>query len=76
MLKELDRIVLLTDVTADGLQAGDVGTIVHVHADGKAFMVEFISLAGDTVAVSSLSAEQVRPVGERDMTHVRTLSVA
>lgn len=76
MLKELDRIVLLTDVAADGLQAGDVGTIVHVHANGKAFEVEFISLAGDTVAVASLAAEQVRPVGERDMTHVRPLSVA
>jgi hypothetical protein len=76
MLKELDRIVLLTDVAADGLKAGDVGTIVHVHTTGKAFEVEFISLAGDTVAVSSLAAEQVRPVGERDMTHVRSLSVA
>jgi hypothetical protein len=76
MLSELDRIVLLTDVDADGLKAGDVGTIVHVHASGKAFEVEFISLAGDTVAVSSLSAEQVRPVGKQDITHVRTLSVA
>ena len=76
MFKELDRIVLLTDVAADGLQAGDVGTIVHVYEDGKAFEVEFISLAGDTVAVTTLLAAQVRPVGKQDITHVRTLSVA
>lgn len=76
MLKELDRIVLLTDVAADGLKAGDVGTIVHVHTSGKAFEVEFISLVGDTVAVTSLAATQVRPVGKQDITHVRTLSVA
>lgn len=76
MFKELDRIVLLTDVAADGLKAGDVGTIVHVYSDGKAFEVEFISLAGDTVAVTTLLAAQVRPVGKQDITHVRTLSVA
>ncbi len=76
MLKELDRIVLLTDVAADGLKAGDVGTIVHIYESGKGFEVEFSSLAGDTVAVSSLGVEQVRPVGKQDITHVRTLSVA
>ena len=76
MLKELDRIVLLTDVVADGLKAGDVGTIVHVYADGNSFEVEFISLAGDTVAVANLPATQVRPVSKQDITHVRTLSVA
>ncbi len=65
MLKELDRIVLLTDVAADGLKAGDVGTIVHVYASGKGFEVEFTSLAGDTVAVSSLATEQVRPSASR-----------
>ena len=76
MLQELDRIVLLTDVAQDGLKAGDVGTIVHVYVDGKGFEVEFISLAGDTVAVTSLPASQVRPVGKQDITHVRTLNVA
>lgn len=76
MLKELDRVVLLTDVAAAGLQAGDVGTIVHIHTGGAGFEVEFISLTGDTVAVASLAATQVRPVGKQDITHVRTLSVA
>ena len=75
MLKELDRIVLLTDAS-DHLQSGDVGTIVHAYADGKAYEVEFVSLAGDTVAVTTLLATQVRPVGKQDITHVRTLSVA
>lgn len=76
MLKELDRIVLLADIAQHGLKAGDVGTIVHAYADRKAFEVEFISLGGDTVAVATLLASQVRPVGKHDITHARELSVA
>jgi hypothetical protein len=30
---------------------GDVGTVVHVYADGKAFEVEFTTLDGKTAAV-------------------------
>jgi hypothetical protein len=76
MLKEHDSVVLTTDVAEEGLKAGDVGVIVHVHQKGKAFEVEFMTLAGDTIAVTSLLASQVRPVGKQDITHVRTLSVA
>ena len=46
MLGEHDRIVLTEDISAGRLKAGDVGTIVHVHRDGKAFEVEFLALDG------------------------------
>ena len=49
MLEEHDRIVLTDDVSEPGLKAGDVGTIVHVHRDGEAFEVEFLTLDGYTV---------------------------
>ncbi len=51
MIKEHDRIVLLKDLPEDGLQAGDVGTVVHIHRQGEAFEVEFMTLDGGTVAV-------------------------
>ena len=35
MLKEHDRIVLTCDIPGEGLEAGDVGTIVHVHRHGE-----------------------------------------
>ena len=76
MLKELDTVVLLTDLPQEGLKEGDVGTIVHRYARGKALEVEFMTLVGNTVAVSTLLASQVRPVGKHDITHIRTLSVA
>lgn len=76
MIKEHDRIVLKTDIPAEGLKAGDVGTVVHIYKDGAAYEVEFVSLDGRTLAVATLEAAQVRPVHPREITHSRELSAA
>ncbi|MBI1783539.1 DUF4926 domain-containing protein, partial [Candidatus Sumerlaeota bacterium] len=69
MIKEHERVVLSAPVPVEGLEAGDVGTVVHVYRDGQAFEVEFTTLAGKTAAVVTLEADQVRPVGQREITH-------
>lgn len=74
MINEHDCIVLTENLPDDGLQAGDVGTVVHVHRDGAAYEVEFITLTGETVAVTTVLPFQLRPVGQRDLTHVRELA--
>ena len=76
MIKEHDRIVLKAALPAEGLEAGDVGTVVHIHKGGVAYEVEFVTLAGDTIAVATVEAAQVRPVGKRDVNHVRELQAA
>lgn len=76
MIKEHDRIVLKTDLPADGLEAGDVGTVVHIYADGAAYEVEFTTLDGGTVAVVTVEASQARPVHKREITHARELQPA
>ena len=76
MIKEHDRIVLLKDLPEDGLQSGDVGTVVHIYRQGEAFEVEFMTLDGGTVAVVTLLSSQIRAVSKRDITHVRELSVS
>ncbi|MDQ5844875.1 MAG: DUF4926 domain-containing protein [Acidobacteriota bacterium] len=76
MIKEHDRIVLNTPLPGEGLEPGDVGTVVHVYQDGKAYEVEFVTLDGHTAAVATVEAAQVRPVSRRDITHVRELQVA
>ena len=76
MIAEHERIVLKTDLTSEGLQAGDVGTIVHVYSDGQAYEVEFVTLQGRTAAVVTLDASQVRPVAPREIAHARELAVA
>ncbi|MBI2149413.1 MAG: DUF4926 domain-containing protein, partial [Acidobacteria bacterium] len=48
MFKEHERVVLLSAITAEGLEPGDVGTIVHVYRNGQAYEVEFVSLDGHT----------------------------
>lgn len=76
MFKELDGIVLTTDIEEEGLKAGDAGTIVHMYPGGDAFIVEFLTLDGDTVALIDVLPSQVRPVTERDITHARRVETA
>lgn len=76
MIKEHERVVLRTPLSNEGLEAGDVGTVVHVYEDRQAYEVEFVTLDGHTAAVVTLEASQVRPVGRHDITHARELSVA
>ena len=76
MIKEHDTVVLTQDVPNEGLTAGDVGTVVHVHNNGEGYEVEFMTLTGQTIAVASLLAEQVRSVTRQDVAHVRELQPA
>jgi len=73
MIKEHHRVVLKKSLAAQGLKAGDVGTVIHVYDAGKAFEVEFLTLHGETVVVTTLEGSQVRPVQKREITHARLL---
>jgi hypothetical protein len=68
MIKEHQRVVLTAPLEKEGLEPGNVGTVVHVYKDGLAFEVEFFTLDGHTAAVATLEASQLRPVGRRDST--------
>ena len=74
MIKEHDCVVLTHDIPDEGLKAGDLGTVVHIHRDGAAYEVEFVTLTGQTVAVVTVLASQCRPVSRRDISHVRELA--
>ena len=76
MINEHDCVVLTEDVVAEGLQAGDVGTVVHIHRGGVGYEVEFVTLTGQTVAVVTLLAGQVRLIARRGLTHARELPPA
>jgi len=72
MIEEHDRVVLTENLPEQDLQAGDVGTVVHIYEGGAAFEVEFFHLDGRTVAVETVEASAVRPVASTDITHART----
>lgn len=76
MIKEHDIVVLTEEVPEEGLTAGDVGTVVHINNNGQGYEVEFMTLTGQTIALASLSAQQVRPVSRKDISHVRELQPA
>lgn len=75
MINEHDRVVLTEDVPTEGLEAGDIGTVVHIHGKGEAYEVEFICLDGETIAVVTLRANQVRPTKSGEIAHVRELAM-
>ena len=73
MIKELDRVILTQDLADHGLKSGDIGTVVLVHKAGKGYEVEFTALDGETLAVTTVMASQVRLAGRREMPHARSL---
>ena len=75
MLLEHDSAVLARDLPEYGLKAGDVGTVVLVHPAGG-YEVEFITLDGQTVAVTSLSLDEVRPIGRHEIANAREIENA
>lgn len=76
MIKELDSVVLATDLPEHSLTKGDIGTVVLVHDNGNGFTVEFMTLAGHTVAVVTLLAHQVRPIAKDEIAHARSVVMA
>ena len=74
-MKELDSVVLTRDLPKHGLKEGDIGTIVLVHSSGAGYEVEFIALDGETMAVISLPAEDVRSVARREIPHARQIAI-
>lgn len=71
MITEHASVVLTEDISSSGLQAGDVGVVVHIHRQGAAYEVEFMTLDGGTLAIETLDARQVREAGSCDVPHVR-----
>ena len=76
MIKEHDCVVLTENLPEEGLQAGDIGTVVHIHQGGAGYEVEFMTLVGETVAVTTLLPSQLRAIARLDIAHVRELSTA
>jgi hypothetical protein len=74
MIEELDPVVLTASLPEQGLEAGDVGWVVMVHAGGAGFEVEFVTLAGETVSVVTVPASAVRPVGPKEIAHARAVA--
>jgi hypothetical protein len=74
MMKELETVILTEDLPEHGLRRGDLGTVVLVHG-ANGYEVEFTTLDGETVAVTSLFPHQVLPVARREIAQARPIEV-
>jgi hypothetical protein len=70
--------ILTVDIPAEGLRAGDVGTVVDVHivpsVSEPGYSVEFFDMTGRTVAVVTVPASSLRTPTPSDRPSVRVLS--
>lgn len=76
MIREHDSVVLAADLPEHGLERGDIGTVVLIHRGEAGYEVEFMTLEGETVAVVSLRASQVRAITPGEIAHARPLQTA
>jgi hypothetical protein len=74
MIRELDTVVLTHDIEEYGLRAGDIRAVVLSHSGGEAFEVEFVTGEGQTVAVLTLRAQEVRPMQAQEILHAREIA--
>jgi hypothetical protein len=79
-LKLYEQVVLRRDVPADGLKAGDVAMLVELvpgPAEGsQGAVLEVFNALGQTLCVTSVSADDVEPLQENEIFSVRRLARA
>jgi hypothetical protein len=76
MIKELETVVLSRDLPEYGLNRGDIGAVVHSYSGDQALEIEFVTGEGQTIAVVTLDAGDVRPMHANEILHVRELKAA
>ncbi len=77
MFDEHATIILTKPITGDDnteLVPGDVGCIIHIHNGGKAYVVEFMAIDGETIDIATVRPDQIRPATATDITHARETS--
>ena len=76
MFNELDRVALVDDLPEYGLQAGDIGMIVHIYSNHKGYELEFVTLHGDFVALVSVFPTQIRTIADNEIASARPVQQA
>ncbi len=73
MIKELDVVTLTHDLQEHGLTKGSKGSVVHCYGNGQGFEVEFVSEAGETIALLTLERADIQP--ERETIREQVLAI-
>jgi len=76
MFEELEVVKLTHDLKEHKLKRGDIGTVVLVYEKGKAYEVEFMSEGGKTLALLTLTPNEISPIKDDDIPHMRSFNSA
>ena len=74
LIAEHDVVVLTRDLPEHGLRSSDVGAVVGVYGEGKAYEVEFVTGSGRTLAVETLEPKDIRSLSDTEILHSRTVA--
>jgi hypothetical protein len=66
-------VALTVDLPTYHLRAGDTGTVVDIINDGQAYVVEFITLLGKTVAVVEIASDAIRRIEQDEIANARPM---
>jgi len=69
---KLETVVLVRDLPEHGLREGDLGAVVQLY-EPDGLEVEFITAAGKTRALRTLTVGDVRKVQDTDLISVRSV---
>jgi ATP-dependent exoDNAse (exonuclease V) alpha subunit len=73
MFKELELVVLKSDIPEHGLIKGDIGVIVHKYRNEDSYEVEFVTADGETITTLDLSTDYIRSFSDKEIMHVRSI---
>lgn len=69
------QVVLKSALPSLGLKPGDIGIVVHIYEKGASYEVEFLSVDGNTIGVSTVAATNLRQASGRAVMHERLRQV-
>ena len=76
MIKDLELVALTRSLPPYGLERGDIGTVVMAYDGGRGYSVEFMTLTGETLAIATVDAADVRPLRSREIANARAVASA
>lgn len=74
-MKEHELVILTRALPEHQLEAGDIGTVVCIYENEKAFEVEFAAGSGDSIAVVTLEPKDIREFTGKEILHARPVAV-
>jgi len=71
MIAEHSLVVLDCNPPHEKLNRGDVGTVVHIYKGSRGYEVEFVDGGGQTIALVTVGADDVRLIESGELLHAR-----